>query len=266
MDPRQVDPSEIESINSLETARIALRWALERIRLLEQGGARKGGDSVAAAYYRRMDALISDFTHRRLDVGKLLEREAEVEVLEQRLRARRLELEHDGLDRTTRLEEQYQRLRRELETRLRRETEALWKDFSAEYDAWRARVAEQERTSRAAGMALEAQKKAWIEEAVKFDQAAQTERGRSMESLAQFRHATEDLLARRLGDLEAEMKRREEAWRAEEERLRSRDREWHDRQSRLEHDYLSKSAELEDLKAEMLRAMRGKGKEEHPPP
>jgi hypothetical protein len=130
------DLSHIEAINNLDTARLALRWALERIhslqfmkeqaerKAIEDASARRQAeedradlqrvielrgqeDSQRAAYYAKLETYLSQQLSGKLDLAALIKREARNAELEAMLHARQLQMEKEHAARREKLEAQF---------------------------------------------------------------------------------------------------------------------------------------------------------------
>jgi hypothetical protein len=130
------DLSHIEAINNLDTARMALRWALERLnslQMLKDQAERKAIDSAAersrvdldrkdlqrvmelrkqedtqrATYYAKLETYLSQQFAGKLDLTALIKREAQTAELEALLQDRQLNLEKEYAARRERLEAQF---------------------------------------------------------------------------------------------------------------------------------------------------------------
>jgi len=128
----------LDAISTLDTARIALRWALERVRSLENERAETGGklersekllveaqqnnralesalskrtvdDHHRQVYHRKLEELLAARLAGQLDLKRLLEREVELAMLGEVLQARQLSFEKDFQARREELELDYQR-------------------------------------------------------------------------------------------------------------------------------------------------------------
>ncbi len=145
MGNKEVDPAlepalkDVESIQSLDTARMALRWALERMRALErriddvEGDAKKAAAAAArsaaeldaarellsrraaeAAERERYYAKIEEYLNLKLtgglDPAALAQREARLEVREAELQRREVETEAKVADARRRAESELRRL------------------------------------------------------------------------------------------------------------------------------------------------------------
>ena len=126
--PAPPDFRHIESINNLDTARMALRWALERLnnlQTLKDAAERKAAETEAAlsqaeadrkdiqrvadlrgqddtqrtAYYAKLEAYLTQQFAGKLDLAGLIQKEARCAELEALLESRRLSLEkeHEAL-------------------------------------------------------------------------------------------------------------------------------------------------------------------------
>ncbi len=165
-----VDLSTIETIHNLDTARMALRWALERIQALEkvknenQADLKREAASIQALaaenaelkqsallradearqrelYYAKMEEFVSLRLEGKLDLASLMKREADTAMFQQTLERKQVEVESGYARKHEELEKEYQRLKTGLETQARetalkaeqslaRRREALDQEFS----------------------------------------------------------------------------------------------------------------------------------------
>lgn len=91
------------------------------------------------------------------------------------------------------------------------------------------------------------------------EQGLELERERLYEDLDKRRAELDELehvLMKRLEDLEGNKQDLERQWRHREEELRQRDQRWHQHRSRLETLYTEKSAQIEDLKEELIKEIQ----------
>ncbi|MBI4425335.1 MAG: hypothetical protein HY554_16520 [Elusimicrobia bacterium] len=138
----QVDLANVDSINNIDTARMALRWALERLHVLEaakaEGSERLGKESKWRAeaeeevrrlktalgmktaqgeererYYKKVEGFLSLRLAGQVDIAALAQREAELEQLRQDLEGRLVQLEREFAGRRQSLELEYERLTRQ---------------------------------------------------------------------------------------------------------------------------------------------------------
>lgn len=145
-EPRSL--SDIESIQSLDTARLALRWALEKIQSLEKDknglaekldseergrikaqqnsielqktlGLRTAESSQRELYYAKLEEYLSLKLDGKLDCAALAKKEIEVSQLQEMLSQKQSHLEKDFLSRKDALERDYHRLKSELEAETR---------------------------------------------------------------------------------------------------------------------------------------------------
>jgi len=136
MEPERVS-RDIDSINSLDTAKMTLRWALERLRTIEEKNSvlenrssqahgaladqlrafreREAYISDREQHYKKLEALLADYCKGALDLGKLLQRETEVEGKAREMELRRADLERELAERKDELERSFQKLRAEAE-------------------------------------------------------------------------------------------------------------------------------------------------------
>ena len=139
-DGAPADLGNIEAINNLDTARLALRWALERLHTLqlmkeqterkavEDAACRRQAeadradlqrvlelrgqeDSQRAAYYAKLEAYLTQQLGGKFDLAALIKRESQAEELEAMLAARQLQLEKEHADRREKLEARFSKAR-----------------------------------------------------------------------------------------------------------------------------------------------------------
>jgi hypothetical protein len=145
-EPRSLQ--DIESIQSLDTARLALRWALEKIQSLEKDKAGLSEKAEAAErqrektqenlislqktiglknaestqrelYYAKLEEYLSLKLEGKLDVALLAKKELEVSQLQEMLSQKQAHLEKDFAARKEALERDFNLLRSELESETR---------------------------------------------------------------------------------------------------------------------------------------------------
>ena len=138
----EIGLGEVDKLNSIETARMALRWALERLHALEGAKAEAVERSTREAkwraeaedevrslkssltlktaqaderqrYYQRIEEFLSLRLAGKVDIAALAQREAEVAQLRQDLEARVGQLEREFAARRQSLELEFQRLSRQ---------------------------------------------------------------------------------------------------------------------------------------------------------
>lgn len=169
-----MDLSSIESINNLDTARMSLRWALERLHALEKAkeeltaladketAAREKTESEYKAlrrsfdmrveedeqrerYYAKMEEFTALQSQGKLDIASLARREAEAARLEASLKERRIHLEQEHSAKREHLANEQPRLKAEivreaqarvakLEENLATRRELLESEYSAKND------------------------------------------------------------------------------------------------------------------------------------
>lgn len=139
----RMDLSGIESINNLDTARMSLRWALERLHALEKAkeelavkadketAAREKTESEYKAlrrsfdvrieedeqrdrYYAKMEEMIALQAQGKLDAVSLAKREVETARQEESLKARRVHLEQEHAAKREHLANEIPRLKAEI--------------------------------------------------------------------------------------------------------------------------------------------------------
>lgn len=113
----QPDLSQIESINNIETARMALRWALERIHALETSlSSRTKESSERDLYYSKIEQYLSQKLEGKLNAEGLAKKEVELGRLEKLLDEKLVGLQKDWSAKKEALELDYQRLKTQTET------------------------------------------------------------------------------------------------------------------------------------------------------
>ncbi|HVC09297.1 MAG TPA: hypothetical protein VNH15_05105 [Elusimicrobiota bacterium] len=132
--PQEPTLGNIEAINNIDTARMALRWALERLHALEKSkaeAAQKYAEEAKElreamalraqetfereAYYRKIEEYLSQHLSGEIDATALAKREIGLSQKEDLLRRRQEELERDFLGRKEALEAQARRYKDETE-------------------------------------------------------------------------------------------------------------------------------------------------------
>jgi hypothetical protein len=135
-DAAPTDLSHIEAINNLDTARLALRWALERmqsLQMLKEQAERKAAEAATArllsdqdrkdlqrvmelrkqednqhaAYYAKLESYLAQHFAGKLDLVALIKRETQTAELEALLQDRQLNLEKEYAARRERLETEF---------------------------------------------------------------------------------------------------------------------------------------------------------------
>ncbi|MFA6003655.1 MAG: hypothetical protein WC881_06270, partial [Elusimicrobiota bacterium] len=138
------DLANLDAINNIDTARMALRWALERIHSLQQTQSaqektlseetaaraqseqdrkdlqrvlelRGHEDSQRSAYYAKLEAYLAQNFAGKLDLPALIKREVQTAELEAMLHDRQFQLEKEYAARREKLEADLQRLKFEAE-------------------------------------------------------------------------------------------------------------------------------------------------------
>ncbi len=272
--PKPPDLGHIEEINNLDTARMALRWALERldalqkdklelasrVEHLDEEGQRLKKDNEflqktislrsqeadeRELYYKRMEEFISSSLAGKVDFKTLIEREAETERLRAFLQNRQERLEKEDASRREVLEKQYRelkfRLEEEAQSRVRRAEEAAEdrrKNLDAAYLARMAELHDSEIRMKARGEALEERERRFEE----FHRAARAKLDaeiknfhEEVEAQAEFKARTsEQFTGWRHGILE-------DSWRIEKAKLLQEVADWRHRSEEM----LARTLELE---------------------
>lgn len=290
MDPRQVDLTDVEAINSLDTARMTLRWALERLRALElanadlearlaesekaKGELGKERESAKAAleggaeerrrkelYYRRMEELLNSYCRGQLDVGELARRQAELDEIKRETAEFQARLEQEHAARRLELEAEHRRLAAGLTARAEAETKAVRESAEQARRLWEKDFGAREGSLRTREARLAAREKA-IDERQAALEADVLDRRRALEDeLGRRRDRLEEEHRLRLEAWTQERAAREDAleraWRAEEAALREKASAWEERA----REYLGRVLELEgrllEEQAETLRRVDG---------
>lgn len=273
--PEQIlDPSTIEN---LETARAALRWALERLtkaegsvedltrRLGEEAGARgKALDDHAALqrtlalrsteadhrelYYAKLEEFLSLKLDGKVDLAALAKREVESARLQEILQQKQVHLEKDFALRRAGMERDYQALKEELQEDVRARGRALEQQSEAKRAAL-----EREHLGRMA----DAHEK---EARVKQERASLEERKAHFQEYYEARHAElQSQLANFRGEIEDQSRFRvETAERMLGERLESAESVWLQEKSLLTQELESwrrRAREAAPRVAELERAL-----------
>jgi hypothetical protein len=224
MPPEQLpDPApnipDIDGIHSIDTARMALRWALERLRSLEgekQALERRVASSEtvsqkAAAelselkqalaattgvtgdreeYYKKLEEFLSLRLEGKLDPAGLAKREVEVQQLKELLDRRLLELGQDLAARKAALDRDQERALREIETSCRDRERAVERAYEA-----KSRLVEQQHLAKMAElrereMLLRQEEKAFAERQSRLEEHYA---GRRAEVQAQLKGLREEI-------------------------------------------------------------------------
>lgn len=124
MDPaHQHLPQDPESIQNIDTLRMTLRWAMERLRLLEkQKGDYSGGRD---AYYKRLENLLSEYCRGTIDLENLISREVEIDRREKELDVRRIDFDREIAARKEGLTRRFKKLQAELEIGAQRQSDSM---------------------------------------------------------------------------------------------------------------------------------------------
>ncbi len=288
--PTPPDLSHIEEINNLDTARMALRWALERLdsvqkekielsarveHMSDEAQRLKKDNEILQKtiflrsqeaderelYYARMEEFISSSLSGKIDFKTLIEREAETERLRAFLQNRQERLEKEDASRRELLEKQYRELKFRLEedaqARARRAEESAEERKKNLDGAYLARMAE----LHDAEIRMKAREAALNERERRFDEFHRAARANldaeiknfheEVETQAEFRARTSDQFTGwRHGVLE-------ESWRVEKARLLQEVADWR----RRSEESLAKVLDLEKKVYEQDEAGRRREQE-----
>lgn len=272
-------PDEVDAITNLDTARMTLRWALERLRALEganrtleaqtrsleedlarsrkeaellrAGGPVKAeGELDRSAYYQSMERLLSDYCKGDFDVSTYLRQAEEAEKVRRQSAEACAQAERDYAARRAELEEEYRRLRRELEAKARLELDSGTKASDERRRQWEKDISSRETLLRSAQAHLASQEKD-IEERRQALEREYTERKvRAQAEYARLRDRLEEEHRLRVESWEQEKRLRqgekEKAWDAERNLLREKAEGW----EKKAQEYLLR---IMDLEEELLR-------------
>ncbi|MBI5243722.1 MAG: hypothetical protein HY922_08580 [Elusimicrobia bacterium] len=268
--------SQLDSIDNLDTAKMTLRWALERLRSLEARNSelqkryeesraallarqtmKDRGEAYAAereSYYAKIEELLCEFTQGTLDLKKLLSRENEIELKEKSLRSRQDEIEKEYALRLEILERDFKKLQAETELRGRSESEKAGRSLEESRTQMDKAYISKEVALRALERHLDAREKAQAEREQRLE--GQIVRHRE-ENERELQHLRQDLLEehrrqvaaweRDSADMQA---RREKAVFAEKTHLLSQLGRWEEQAKQ----YLEKISALESERVELNQA------------
>lgn len=281
---------DIEAIDNLNTAKMTLRWALERLSALEKDNAelrrrmeqsrsdlgaqasfaaeREAYVSSREAYYRKLEPLVSEFCKGRLDIRRLLEREVEAAQKEAAVIARGEALEREYAARCEALEGRQKRLAADLEARERERSAAEERGLSERRRAFDDAYITRELALRAGEHRIAQKEKVLDELREKLlaeTQARKDENRREVERIAaEYERLREDLFGetrRQIADWEKERAeaaaRGERAWAAERHELLNRLAQG----ERHAGELLARIAELENARIEETRRGLARGKD-----
>lgn len=278
--PEQLSDSAIDRINSMDTARMTLRWALERLQNLEKSNreldararaAEAARDSAQRAlkhleassqasaegelerrdYYKRMEQLLSDYCAGRFDIGTLIQREQEVAALKERLAREQKALESEYAAKRALLEEEFRKARREADVRAFLETDGRERAFEERRRQWERDIAAREVLVRSAETHLESRERTLEERQARLEEDYRERKTRLEEEYRRLRERlAED---HRLKALAAEEERasresqKERIWDSERRALVEKAESWQERARQ----HLAKVMDLEE---EVLRS------------
>lgn len=278
--PEQLSESAIDRINSMDTARMTLRWALERLQNLEKsnreldararaaeaarGSAERAlkhleagtqasaeGELERRDYYKRMEQLLSDYCAGRFDVAALIQREQEVAALKERLAKEQKSLEGEYAAKRAHLEEEFRKARREADVRSFIETDGRERAFEERRRQWERDIAAREVMVRSAETHLESRERTVEERQARLEEDYRERKTRLEEEYRRLREKLSE--EHRLKALAAEEERasrdgqKERIWESERRALVEKSESWQERARQ----YLAKVMDLEE---EVLRA------------
>ncbi len=271
----QVDLASVESINNLDTARMALRWALERLHALEKlkqelavsaerdSKARTQAEAESQAlreslkqretetrgrelYFRKLEEFVSLRLAGQIDVKALIEKDVELSRMSEFISQRQVSLEKEHALKRSELEREYQALRAQAQgeslERLQKEEQSLLerrKTLEKEHLARLGELRERELLFEREARSLDERKEKFAEfytsQRAEMD-AAFRNFNTELDDRTGFRiRQAEQLLNKRLADKEA-------AWTLERDTL-----------SQALHDWRQKAEELFALTQEFER-------------
>jgi hypothetical protein len=225
------DFSDIEAINNLETARMALRWALERIHALQlakEDSDRKAVAEAAArghaeseykdiqrvlalrgqedtqrqAYFAKLEAYLSQHFAGKLDLAALMKREIQTAELESLLADRQLGLDKEFAARREKLDADYKRAKFETEqaaeaqvARAKAEAHESRKHWERSLAVKLAEFAERE-------VRIKAEEDALSQRQAQFDAFCREQRARLEVDIKAFHDSVEDQMRLRVNSAE----------------------------------------------------------------
>src|SRR3989338_2625961 len=198
-----MDLSEIETINNIETARMTLRWALERIAALEQSlSTRSRETSERELYYSKIEQYLTQKLEGRLNAEVLAKKEVELGRLEKILDDKLVGLQKEWSGKRESMELEYQRLKTEIDSgaqeQVRRAEAALLERRRIMDQAHVARVVElNEKEAR-----LHAQETALAERQGNFEKFYSTQKSQLEQEIKNFHDSMEDQVQFRLKNAE----------------------------------------------------------------
>ncbi|HAM34455.1 MAG TPA: hypothetical protein DCP85_00810 [Elusimicrobia bacterium] len=265
---------DLEAINNLDTARMALRWALERLHVLQKNNEeleRKAATETAAraqaesdrrdlqrvielrgqedaqrqAYYAKLESYLSQHFSGKLDLAALIKREVQTSELESLLNARQIHLEAEFSSRREKLEAEFKRLKFEAEQAANGQSEraqaaalASRKIHEREFAVKLAELAEKE-------VRLRADEEALVQRQAHFDSFCREQRARLELDIQTVRDSFEEQAAYRVQSAQTFLSSRNDAaaqtWQREKTALLKEIDEW--REKALA--YLPRYCELE---------------------
>jgi len=280
-DGAPADLSHIEAINNLDTARMALRWALERIQSLqllkdeaqrqEAGAAaerrqaeedrkdlqrvlelRSQEDAQRAAYYAKLEAYLSQHFAGKLDLAALIKREVQTAELEALLHDRQLHLENEYAARRERLEAECGRAKFESQqaadeqtARAKASVLETRKNLEHGFAVKLAELTDKEVRLKAEEVRLKAAAEALAQRQVKFEAFSLEQRARLELDIKAFQDSVEDQIKFRVDSAERFRSSRHDAassiWQREKAALLNEIDEW--REQSLS--YLPRLSELQ---------------------
>ncbi|MFH1725052.1 MAG: hypothetical protein ABII00_10585 [Elusimicrobiota bacterium] len=231
----------VDAIDNLDTAKMTLRWALERIHTLETRNqeTRKQAEDARAtlaaqsqmgqereafltgreAYYDRIEKLLSDYCKGTLDLKKLLAREQELAHRTRALETHQNQIEKDFDARKHELERRFKRLQVEGEVRGRQQAEGVERTLQERQAQMDKSYVSRELALRSTEAQLESRERTLADREARTEQQLRARQ----EELRKEAERTETEFQRRLAELHEGSRLKMRTW--EEERARAEERE-----------------------------------------
>lgn len=200
MEPASVDPWNVEGIENLDTARMALRWALEKIRGQERAisdlqkaaeerlSAQTGAERMIKVqrdkieeqqkYYQSMSRLFELMTRKDFDLAQFARRQVEMESVSKTLDETRRRLEEEWAARRQELEAEHHEMRGRLDAETaalagaKAALEARQRDFEARSEVWKSEADQREVLAYSSTAQLEARERILEDRRVRLEAEA----------------------------------------------------------------------------------------------